>query len=118
MMVSRSHEPPLVAPLCRRLGVGELIRCGSAGLKVARVAQGDAELYVHEGRGMKHWDSCAPEAILRAAGGRLTDLEGSRIDYAERDLSLSNGLVASNGVLHPGALSAVTWAQRQAARVR
>jgi 3'(2'), 5'-bisphosphate nucleotidase len=116
MMVSRSHRPPLIEPLCKRLGIAKLTPCGSAGVKIAHLAQGEAELYVHEGRGLKRWDSCAPEAILRAAGGRLSDLDGAPIDYTDKDLRLKRGLVASNTVLHPGVLSAVTYAERAAAK--
>src|SRR5690606_16214838 len=76
MLVSRSHRPPLIEPLCRRLGIRTLVPCGSVGVKVARLARGQADLYVHAGLGMKRWDTCAPEAILRAAGGKLTDLDG------------------------------------------
>ncbi|HHH28725.1 MAG TPA: 3'(2'),5'-bisphosphate nucleotidase CysQ, partial [Polyangiaceae bacterium] len=70
MVVSRSHRPPLIEPLRRRLGIGKLQPCGSVGVKIARIVLGDADLYVHAGPGMKHWDTCGPQAILEAAGGR------------------------------------------------
>lgn len=117
MLMSRSHTPAIVQPLCRRLGVAELRPCGSVGVKATRIASGQADLYVHAGLGMKLWDTCAPEAVLRAAGGRLTDLDGSDIDYATVELALRRGLVASNGALHAGVLSAVLWAEREALRL-
>jgi 3'(2'), 5'-bisphosphate nucleotidase len=113
MLVSRSHPPSMVLHLRRRLGVSELVPCGSAGLKVVRVASGAADFYAHDGPGMKHWDTCGPEALLVAAGGRLSDLDGGRVDYRSEELDLRRGLLASNGVLHPGVLSAVGWARRQ-----
>lgn len=118
MMVSRSHRPGLIEPLCRRVGVRKLVPCGSVGVKIARLVLGSAELYVHSGLGLKKWDVCAPEAILLAAGGRLTDLEGTPIDYAEGRLELRRGLLASNAVLHAGVLSAVDWARAELLRVR
>jgi 3'(2'), 5'-bisphosphate nucleotidase len=118
MMVSRSHRPRLVEPLCRRLGVRKLVPCGSVGVKIARLVLGAAELYVHSGLGLKKWDTCAAEAILLAAGGRLSDLEGTPIDYAEGQLELRRGLLASNSVLHAGVLSAVDWARAELLRVR
>jgi 3'(2'), 5'-bisphosphate nucleotidase len=99
------------------LGIGTLQPCGSVGVKVARIVLGQADLYVHAGRGMKHWDTCGPEAILAAAGGRMSDLRGQVIDYASSEIRLQRGLVATNGTLHPGVLSAVDWAQREAERV-
>jgi 3'(2'), 5'-bisphosphate nucleotidase len=86
-------------------------------MKVAELVRSRADLYVHAGRGMKHWDSCGPEALLAAAGGRLSDLDGAPIDYRDHDLGLKRGLLASNGVLHPGILSAVAWAEREVERV-
>ncbi len=117
MLVSRNHRSAMIDPLRRRLGVGHLLACGSVGLKVARLAMGQADLYAHDGPGMKLWDSCAPEAIASAAGGRLTNLQGGAIDY-RGSLQLREGLAASNGLLHPGLLSACGWAQREARRIQ
>lgn len=99
MMVSRSHRPPLIDPLAKHLGVTQQVPCGSVGVKVSRVVTADAEIYVHAGKGAKLWDTCAPEAILVAAGGRFTDLDGKPIDYAVADISIPNGLVATNAAL-------------------
>ena len=44
-------------------------------LKVLRVIEGDAHAYVFASPGTKKWDTCAPEAILVAMGGRLTGKE-------------------------------------------
>ena len=115
LIASRSHRPPIIAPLCKRLGVQSIVPCGSVGVKIARLAQRAADLYVHAGRGLKLWDTCAPDPILYGAGGRMSYLDGRPIDYAAADLHLRRGLVASNGTLHPGILSAVGWAERAAA---
>jgi 3'(2'), 5'-bisphosphate nucleotidase len=107
MMVSRSHRPPLIDPLAKYLGVTRQVPCGSVGVKVSRVVTADAEIYVHAGKGAKLWDTCAPEAILVAAGGRFTDLDGKLIDYAADDISIPNGLVATNAVLFDRVVQAV-----------
>lgn len=107
LLVSRSHRPRLVEPFTGRLGITALVPCGSVGVKVARLASGAADLYVHGGGGASRWDSCAPEAVLAGAGGSFTDLDGELIDYADADLTLPNGIVASNGALHPAVLEAI-----------
>ncbi len=107
LMVSRSHRPPMIDALVRRLGIERAVPCGSVGVKVSRLVLGQGDLYVHGGLGAKLWDTCAPEAILVAAGGRFSDLAGKPIDYASGDLMLRNGLVASNGALHEVVLAAV-----------
>lgn len=110
LMVSRSHRPRLAGLLCTSLGITREIPCGSVGLKVARLAVGEAELYAHAGLGAQRWDTCGPEAILVAAGGRFTDLSGQLIDYRDPDLVLRNGILASNGILHDAVLRAVQGA--------
>jgi 3'(2'), 5'-bisphosphate nucleotidase len=105
MVVSRSHRPKIIEPVIAGLAIQKIVPCGSVGVKIARIATRRADLYVHGGRGAKRWDTCAPEAILVAAGGRFTDIEGDAIDYAAADLMLDNGLVATNGALHDAVLA-------------
>ncbi|AUX39561.1 3'-5'-bisphosphate nucleotidase [Sorangium cellulosum] len=106
LIVSRSHRPKLVEPLLARLGITKLVPCGSVGVKIARIATGEVDLYVHGGGGAKLWDSCAPEAVLRAAGGRFTDLGGEPIDYAGPGLKLDRGIIATNGALQDAVVAA------------
>ena len=40
------------------------------------------------------------EAILREAGGQMSDVSNEPLQYGSRDLRNPNGLVASNGVVH------------------
>ncbi len=107
IVVSRSHRPALLDALIPALGIQRVVPCGSVGVKISRIVLGQADLYVHGGGGAKRWDSCAPEAILAAAGGRFSDLGGAPIDYASADLKLRTGIVASNGALHDAVLAAV-----------
>jgi len=99
LVCSRSHQPRIATDTAGGLQIAQTLRCGSVGLKVAMVARGDAEVYVHGMRGIKLWDTCAPDAILHSAGGSLTDLAGDRIDYQKPTLGLERGLAASTGVL-------------------
>ena len=43
--------------------------------------EGRAHAYVFASPGCKKWDTCAPEAVLHAAGGKLTDIHGSTFQY-------------------------------------
>lgn len=106
-LVSRSHTAPRTSALLERLGVVEQIRCGSVGVKATRILEGVAELYVHPSRGCKLWDACAPDALVRGAGGALVDLGGRPIDYRGA-LDLEAGLIAT----HADALARVVEAAR------
>ncbi|VDQ07400.1 unnamed protein product [Trichobilharzia regenti] len=59
------------------------IPAGGSGYKVISVIKGDADLYVHPSS-TRRWDVCAAQAILESAGGRLTGLDGSLLEYASK----------------------------------
>jgi len=80
------------------LGISDELNVGSVGVKLCLIAAAERDLYVNPAAKTKAWDTCAPEAILVRAGGRLSDLRGDLISY--RELPQRNGLVASNGVIH------------------
>ena len=54
---------------------------GSAGLKVALIVDDEADAYVTASRRIKLWDTCAPAALLLAAGGAVTTLAGAPLSY-------------------------------------
>ena len=102
--MSRSHRSGRVDELEQRLRISHEIRIGSVGLKVGLICEGTAHLYVHLGTHTQIWDTCAPEAILFEAGGRLTDVDGNRLDYTRKEAKNPNGVVASNGWIHDRAI--------------
>ena len=65
------------------------------GLKIGLIGERQADLYVHLSDKTGAWDACAPDAILRAAGGTFSDLSGRPMHYAGRTLDRT-GIVASN----------------------
>ncbi|MGH7493059.1 MAG: 3'(2'),5'-bisphosphate nucleotidase CysQ family protein [bacterium] len=100
MVASRSHFDPRVDRVRQRLGIHEILRSGSVGLKCGLIARGDCEVYVHPSSRVNLWDSCGPAAILAAAGGKMTDLRGETLNYAGVDVRHRHGLLATHGRLH------------------
>ena len=80
LVCSRSHTPDWVKALAVRLGGAELVPCGSVGFKVAMLLFGKADAYVHD-KGLKEWDTCAPEIVARGAGFAVCRLDGSAQRY-------------------------------------
>jgi len=102
--VSRFHRSKTVDAKLRALGVKALVPTGSAGIKGVRIASGAVEIYAHPSTGLvKLWDACAPEAIVRAAGGLYTDGYGRRFDY-RGPVAQNEGTLAANPTLHAEAL--------------
>ena len=100
LVASRSHRNPLVESVRSRLGIRQDRPSGSVGLKVGLLATADCDLYIHPAPGLKEWDTCAPEAVLTAAGGVLTDAWGRPLRYNKADVRQRQGLLASNGLAH------------------
>ena len=101
LAASRNHHSPRMQTVMRGLGLREEIRRGSVGIKTGLIAERQCDLYVHLSPRTMHWDTCAPEAILSEAGGRLTDLWGAPLRYNTGDVQNRNGLVAANSAAHP-----------------
>jgi len=97
---SRSHRGPRMDAVVRALGVRAEVRSHSVGIKVGLLVERQAELYIHMSPKTKQWDTCAPEAVLAEAGGRMTDIWGEPLHYNTPDVLNRNGLVASNGAAH------------------
>lgn len=107
LVASRSHRSASLQRALAALGGASVRALGSAGLKGAEIAQGSADAYVDTGSGTKRWDVCAIDAIVTAAGGRVTDMRGTPIDYREPDLANRHGLLVTNGLLHDAILARV-----------
>lgn len=101
VLVTSSRINERLMRALNHLGVQNPRQRGSLGVKIVEVAAGTADLYLNTARGpCKEWDACAPHIILREAGGRFTTLSGREIRYNQRDYTIRNGLLASNGNLH------------------
>ena len=79
----------------------------SAGLKMALVARGDADLYVNSYPQFHDWDICAGQVLVEEAGGKVTGLAGQELRYGLPGAWQRNGLLATNGLLQEAALQAI-----------
>lgn len=107
LAVSRSHRSRVIDAVRRTLGIEQEIRCGSVGLKAGLVAAARADAYIEPSPFTSAWDACAPEAIVRGAGGRFTDLDGAPIRYQPGRLKNARGLVATNRACHDALIEAL-----------
>ncbi|HEU4732885.1 MAG TPA: 3'(2'),5'-bisphosphate nucleotidase CysQ [Kofleriaceae bacterium] len=99
LVASKSQRNAVLDRVKEQLGIDNELNLGSVGVKLCVIAAGVRDLYINPAAKTKAWDTCAPEAILVPAGGRLSDLLGNPIDYT-RELAHRRGLVASNGRVH------------------
>jgi 3'(2'), 5'-bisphosphate nucleotidase len=100
LVVSRSHRNEAVERVIDRLGITRETVSGSVGLKAGLIAEQQADLYVHISDRSSAWDACGPEAVLKAAGGRFTDLAGNPYRYGGTDMRNRNGILACNAAAY------------------
>lgn len=100
LVASKSNRTRKIDEVKSALGIRDELNVGSVGLKLCLIALAERDLYVNPSSHSKVWDTCAPEAILRAAGGRITDVHGQPLHYDQQDVHRRDGLVASNGHVH------------------
>ena len=100
LVASASHRTGDIDRVKGALGIANELNIGSVGVKLCLIAAGERDLYVNPSSKCKAWDTCAPEVILVAAGGKLTDLHGDAVRYDETSLGRTRGLIASNSLVH------------------
>jgi 3'(2'), 5'-bisphosphate nucleotidase len=105
LAASRSHRSTRMDRVVKALDIKDEIRRGSVGVKVGLIVERQCDLYIHLSPRTKQWDTCAPEVILREAGGRFTDLFGEELRYNVPDVQNHNGIVATNGRAHDRVVS-------------
>lgn len=109
LAMSRSQGDEGERRLLEALGAERAIRTYSAGIKLAQVARGEADLYLGDYLTLRDWDVAAGHVLVEEAGGRVTNVDGEPIRYDGSGKSLrGRGIVASNGGVHEAVLEAIS----------
>lgn len=101
----------VAASVAQELGIQSAVRVDGQ-VKYALVARGDADVYwrlpTRADYREKIWDHAAGAAIVEAAGGKVTDIDGRPLDFGRgTTLSANRGIIASNGLAHDAIVAAV-----------
>jgi 3'(2'), 5'-bisphosphate nucleotidase len=79
---------------------------GSVGIRAGLIGEDAGDLFFSWGK-FGEWDVCAPEIIVREAGGRVSDVYGAELSYGSTDHRLKNGVVFSNSACHTQVINAL-----------
>jgi 3'(2'),5'-bisphosphate nucleotidase len=82
-------------------GLGDRAVSMGASVKVMALARGALDAVVNLRPDEQDWDTCAPDAILREAGGRYTDTTGQPFIYNGADIIHRRGSLAASAAAHP-----------------
>ena len=100
LVTSKNHINSTLQKLISKIDFHHVRIMGSIGCKVASLLRGDSDLYIClslPGKSSpKDWDFAAPETILRAAGGSITDINNNKLVYGKSNFEQGGIIIASN----------------------
>ena len=102
IVTSKNHRNQTLRNLIDKIGFKEVKIMGSIGCKIASILRGDSDIYISlslPGKSSpKDWDFAAPEAVLKAAGGAITNLENEDLTYSKKNFEQGGIIIASNNI--------------------
>src|SRR5207245_940077 len=107
LVQSRSRTPEKPSPQMKALQPFRVLETYSAGIKLAMIARGEADIYLNAYAAFHDWDICAGHILVEEAGGRVTGLGGQELRYGLPGAWQRYGVLASNGRLHDAAVEAL-----------
>jgi 3'(2'), 5'-bisphosphate nucleotidase len=100
LVTSKNHGNEILRNLIQKINFSKVEVMGSIGCKVASIVRGDSDIYIClslPGRSSpKDWDFAAPESILKAAGGAITNLDNQELIYGQTGFQQGGVIVATN----------------------
>ena len=102
LVSSKNHRNETLKNLIQKIDFNKVITMGSIGCKIASIMRGDSDIYISlslPGKSSpKDWDFAAPEAILKAAGGAITNLDNQELTYGKSNFEQGGIIVASSNL--------------------
>lgn len=95
---SRSHSGKKVQKLFDQIDFKDSLPCGSS-LKFCQIAEGNADVYCRFNPTWE-WDTAAAHALLKVAGGTVTEPNGQPLVYNKKSLKNPDGFLVTNKILH------------------
>ena len=100
LVTSKNHGNEILQNLIKKINFNKVEIMGSIGCKLASIVSGDSDIYISlslPGKSSpKDWDFAAPESILKAAGGAITNLDNEELTYGKTCFEHGGIIVATN----------------------
>jgi len=100
VVTSKNHNNQTLKNIIKKIGFKESINMGSVGCKIASILRGESDIYMSlslPGQSSpKDWDFAAPEALLKTAGGSITNIYNKELNYNNRKFEQRGLIIASN----------------------
>jgi len=103
IITSKNHRNENLNNLIEKVGFKKVKIMGSVGCKIASILRGESDIYIClnlPGKSApKDWDFSAPEAILKTAGGAITNLDNEKLFYGKSNFQHGGIIIATNNSL-------------------
>tara|TARA_Y100000991_G_scaffold75951_1_gene57127 strand:- start:2112 stop:3020 length:909 start_codon:yes stop_codon:yes gene_type:complete len=100
LVTSKNHRNQNLKQLIEKLKFRDTVLMGSIGCKIASILRGESDIYIClslPGKSSpKDWDFAAPGAILKAAGGSITNLDNKELTYGSKNFEQGGIIVATS----------------------
>ena len=108
IVTSKNHSNEVLKNLIQKINFRKVEIMGSIGCKIASIVRGDSDIYIClslPGKSSpKDWDFAAPESILKAAGGAITNLDNQELTYGKTSFQHGGIIVATNNRITHGSI--------------
>ena len=100
LVASKNHRNSTLSELIEKICFKKVIIMGSIGCKIASILRGESDIYIclslPGASSPKDWDFAAPHAILKAAGGVITNINNEELSYGKSSFQQDGIIIASN----------------------
>ncbi len=100
LVTSKNHGNETLRNLIQKINFCKVEIMGSIGCKIASIVRGDSDIYIClslPGKSSpKDWDFAAPESILKAAGGAITNIDNQELTYGLTSFQQGGIIIATN----------------------
>ncbi len=100
LVTSKNHRNEILRNLIQKINFRKVEIMGSIGCKIASIVRGDSDIYIClslPGKSSpKDWDFAAPESILKAAGGAITNLDNKELTYGQTSFEQGGIIIATS----------------------
>ena len=108
IVTSKNHRNQKLKDLIKKINFNKTIEMGSIGCKIASIIRGDSDIYIAlslpDKTAPKDWDFAAPESILKAAGGAITNIYNEELTYGQTNFEQGGILVATSSRINHGSI--------------
>ena len=100
LVISKNHGNEILKNLIEKIDFKDVKIMGSIGCKIASIIRGESDIYISlslTGKSApKDWDFAAPHALLKAAGGAITNLNNQELIYNNSNFEQRGVIIATS----------------------